>query len=183
MVTKVQGVQGTNAPISGFQFTVHSLPNSVGLDPLPLDAVGFSEVSGITDDTEAVEYKEGNDLYPDMLPGQTKPQELTLSRGVDRSGYLVAWRELVKERTYAPGQGFRCDLVLSIYDRQGSPQATGDAAEASLIRQYKFMDAWPRALSHDDLSSTSSEIILERVVICYRGAPELIFPVIQAVGG
>jgi phage tail-like protein len=182
VVTKVQGVQ-KNAPISGFQFTVHSLANAVGLDPIPINDVGFSEVSGLTDDTEAVEYKEGNDLYTDMLPGQTKPQELTLSRGVDRSGFLVAWRELVKERTYSPGQGFRCDLILSVYDRQGAPMAVGDAAEAALIRQYKFIDAWPRSLAHDDLNSTSSEIILERVVICYRGAPELIFPVVEVVGG
>ncbi len=177
MATRVQGVQ-RNAPISGFQFELHTVTNGE-INPLPMQAVGFSEVSGITDDTEAVEYKEGNDLYPDMLPGQTKPQELTLTRGVDRSGYLLAWRELVKERTYMPGHMYRCDLILSVYDRQGTPQAVGDGLESSLIRQYKFVDAWPRALSHDDLNSTNSEILLERVIICYRGAPELIFPIVE----
>ena len=174
MVTRVQGIQ-KNAPISGFQFELHTLSNG-SINPIPAANVGFSEVSGITDDTEAVEYKEGNDMYPDMLPGQTKPQELTLSRGVDRSGYLLAWRELVKERTFMPGQQYRCDLVLSVYDRQGTPQASGDGESSELIRQYKFKDAWPRSLSTDDLNSTSSEIIMERVIVCYRGAPELIFP-------
>lgn len=177
MVTRVQGVQ-RNAPISGFQFEVHTVTNGV-IDPIPSGQVGFSEVSGITDDTEAVEYKEGNDLYPDMLPGQTKPQELTLSRGVDFSGYLLAWRELVKERTFMPDHFYRCDLFVTVYQRQGTPQAVGDGVEARMIRQYKFTDAWPRALTHDDLSSTSSEITLERCIICYRGPAELTFPIVE----
>jgi phage tail-like protein len=176
MVTVVQGVK--NAPISGFQFEVHTIPNSHGYDPLKSATVGFSEVSGLTDDTEAVEYKEGNDMYPDMLPGQTKPQELTLSRGVDHSAYLLKWREKVKERTYAPGQGYRCDLVVTVYDRSGTPQARGDSSETLIMRQYKFLDAWPRSVTTDDLNSTSSEIILERVIICYRGAPVLLFPLV-----
>ena len=75
-----------------------------------------------------------------------------------------------------PGETFRCDLIVSVYDRSGTPKSRGDADEVQLVRQYMFKDAWPRSVSTDDLNSTSSEIILERVVMCYRGAPILLFP-------
>ena len=175
MATEAQGAT-KNAPVSGFQFEVYSLPNGT-INPIPQNMVGFSEVSGLTDETEAVEYKEGNDLYTDMLPGMTKPQELTLSRGVDRSNYLLSWRALVKEQFALPNQAYRCTIIVAMYDRTGTPKS-GESPE--LIRMWRFNDAWPRSLTQDDFSSTNSEINIERTILCYRGAPEVIFPVLTA---
>lgn len=165
-----------NAPVSGFQFEVYTMANHAGYDPIPKDKVGFTEVSGLADDTDAVEYKEGNDLYVDMLPGMSRPQELTLGRGVDRSGYLIAWRKAVREGTMMPDQGFRCDLFVVQYDRSGTPTSSGEEVVAEPIRVWKFTNAWPRSMSQDDLNSTASEISLERVVMCYRGPPEQVWP-------
>ena len=161
-----------NAPVSGFQFEVYSLSNGT-INPIPKNKVGFTEVSGLTDETEAVEYKEGNDLYADMLPGMTKPQELTLSKGTDRSNYLLSWRQLIKERYQLPNQAYRASIIVAMYDRTGTAKS-GESPE--LIRMWRFNDAWPRSLSQDDFSSSSSEINVERLVLCYRGAPEVIFP-------
>ena len=171
MATKGTGGVKT-APVSGFQFEVYSLTNGQ-IDPIPRNKVGFTEVSGLTDETDAVEYKEGNDLYTDMLPGMTKPQELTLAKGTDRSNYLLSWRMLVKERYQLPNQAYRCSIIVAMYDRTGTP-TSGDSPE--LIRMGRFNDAWPRSLAQDDFSSTNSEINVERLVLCYRGAPEVLFP-------
>ena len=165
-----------NAPVSGFQFEVYTLPNESNYDPIPKDKVGFTEVSGLVDDTEAVEYKEGNDLYVDMLPGMSRPQELTLGRGVDRSGYLIGWRKAVREATFMPDQSYRCDLFVVMYDRSGTPTSSGEDTVAEPIRVWKFPNAWPRSMTQDDLNSTNSEISIERAVICYRGPAEQIWP-------
>ena len=165
----------TNSPVSGFQFEVYTLSNGV-IDPIPRDKVGFTEVSGLTDETDAVEYKEGNDLYTDMLPGMTKPQELTLAKGTDRSNYLLSWRAFIKERYQLPGDDYRCTLIVAMYDRTGTAKSSGDGVSAELVRMWRFEKAWPRSLAQDDFNSTSSEINVERVILCYKGAPEIVFP-------
>ena len=176
MVT-VASSAAKNSPVSGFQFEVYTMANpESSYNPIQKNQVGFSEVSGLTDDTEAVEYKEGNDLYADMLPGMSRPQELTLGRGVDRSGHLIAWRKAVREQTFMPDGGYRCDLFVVMYDRSGTPTSKGDDTIAEPIRVWKFPQAWPRSMSQDDLNATSSEIAIERVVICYRGPAEQVWP-------
>lgn len=165
-------------PISGFQFQVWTLPAADGgIIYIPEGEVGFKEVTGLTAETEAVEYGEGNDLYVDMLPGRTTPQELVLARGVDRNGKLIAWHKTVQERTALPLDEVRADLIIGLYNRQGVPGAGGEA-DPELIRMWKFFRAWPKGYAADDLTTSSGEIILERLTLCYYGPPQLVFPTV-----
>lgn len=171
MATQAQG--GIVTPISGFQFEIYTLPNLFGNNFIPRRSVGFSEINGLSNETEAVEYKEGNDLYVDMLPGQTKPTELTLVKGVDISNYLRRWRALILERNALPTEQVRCTLIIVQYNRQGAPGAA--VQDTAPIRTWRGEEAWPRSLTQADFSSTNSEINTETLVVCFKGPlePEL----------
>jgi phage tail-like protein len=53
----------------------------------------FSEASGLTSDTNVVEYREGDDggLFVRKLPTGTEPTRITLTRGVISNPGLSAW--------------------------------------------------------------------------------------------
>ena len=53
----------------------------------------FSEASGLTSDTNVVEYREGDDggLFVRKLPTGTGPTRITLTRGVISDPGLSAW--------------------------------------------------------------------------------------------
>jgi len=53
----------------------------------------FSEASGLTTDTNVVEYREGDDggLFVRKLPTGTGPTRITLTRGVISNPGLSAW--------------------------------------------------------------------------------------------
>lgn len=173
MATRSHGTIQT--PTSGFQFTVHTLPNAAGLNPLPEGEVGFMEVDGLSDETEAVDFKDGNDLYTDKLPGQTKGSEITLKHGSDHSNYCEKWRAAVKERTVLPGQDYRNDTVITMWERQGAPGA-GGTAEPRRVKSWLAPLAWPRALNASNLSGTSSEIHTLDMILCFKGALEVLWP-------
>lgn len=172
MATRANGE--VQSPVSSFQFSIYTVPNEFGMNYLPEGEIGFSECSGLTDETEAVEFKEGDDLYVDKLPGQSKSPEVTLSHGLDRSNFLQKWRATIKERTKLPTAKARCDVIITVWDRQGAPGAAEVPAEK--ITVWKLKKAWPRSLELGDLKSTDSEINMMKLILCCYGPPEQIFP-------
>src|SRR3954470_17152741 len=58
---------------------------------------GFSEVSGLTTDTNIIEYREGNDTFGTVQkqPGLMKYNNLVLKRGFTADKSLWAWRKNV----------------------------------------------------------------------------------------
>ena len=175
MATRANGEVQT--PVSSFQFTIYTVPNEEGLNFLPEGEIGFSECSGLSDETEAVDFKEGNDLYIDKLPGQSKSPEITLSHGLDKSNYLQKWRAAVKERTTLPAPKYRCDVIITVWNRQGAPGAA--EVPSDKITVWKLKKAWPKSLELGDLKATDSEINMMKLVLCCYGPPEQIFPVLS----
>lgn len=174
MTTRANG-EASTTPISSFQFTVHSVDAlGNGVIYLPQGEIGFTDVSGLTEETEAYAYKEGNDGYERMLPGRTKSGEITLSRGLDRNSYLLRWREGIRERTALPTGNARNDVIITVYDRRGAPGAFEQAGD--IIRILRFKNAWPRSLEMGDLSGTASDINVTRCVLVFDGPYETIFP-------
>lgn len=150
-----------NDPYRKFQFQVYSIG---GCEPIPRAAqVGFSDVSGLRSDTEIVEYKEGDRRFTRKLPGKTSFDNVVLSRGVDRNGHLVAWRNRVIERggTAAPDDNLRTTLIIDMYDRRG---ITGNP-----IRTWRIEECWPAVLEYDDLSGGSSDVQIERLELANEG--------------
>ena len=79
---------GAADPFQGFQYRV--LIEGFGSE------VGFSTVSGLNEETEAIDYREGDDP-PRMrkLRGLTSFGNVTLSRGRDPNSIFRAWRDEV----------------------------------------------------------------------------------------
>lgn len=179
MTTRIDG-GAPSVPFSGFQFEVYTIPNDAGYEFIPQNMVGFTSVSGLNIDTDAVEYKEGNSLYTDMLPGMTKPVEVTLERGLDKSGYLLKWKNSITEGSYIGQRKFRADLIIVQYDRAGTQTSNPD--RATIVQAWRLREAWPKSYSQDDLGS-NSEITLERVTMCCYGPPEAVFGAVPSSVG
>lgn len=178
MATFAAGVRQT--PVSSFQFEVHTVPNGNGIIFLPQGQVGFTSVSGLSNETEMFIYKEGNDGYARALPGMTPPTQVTLTRGSDQSNFLEKWRAAVMERTQLPNPALFADLVVSMYDRRGTPNALGfdQPTGRVLVKQWRVKDAWPQNLTYGDLSA-NSEAHIHSLTICMTGPVEVTFPLLD----
>lgn len=175
MATRVNGNPET--PASAFQFRVYSTPaDKDGKGPtfLPEGQVGFTDVDGLTIETETVQYKEGNDMYVRTLPGRTMPSEVTFSRGMDRNGYLAAWKAATTERTAQPDDQIRNHVFVEVYRRQGVEGVA--EADTQIVQIWKIPDAWVSRLETDAFSGGSSEVTVQRMVLACDGPCELLFP-------
>ena len=77
-----------NDPYGQFNFVVE-------IDGLTV--AGFSEVSGLTTDTNLIEYREGNEQQGTVrkLPGLMKYNNIVLKRGCTKDTALWDWRKKV----------------------------------------------------------------------------------------
>jgi len=167
VATKLDGQNNAEAtPTNSFQFEVYSREGR----HLPHGKVGFSSVEGLSDETEAVEYKDGNDLYARKLPGMTKGGEITLKKGIDYSGWLWEWRKQVREGTWLPQQ-YQEDIVVVQYDRRGTDSSAAGVTP-SIVQAWVLRNAWPSSYNRDDLGA-SSEIAMESCTFCHDGPPEI----------
>src|SRR5258708_36762026 len=81
--------------------------------------VGFSEVSGLTQENQAIEYRDGS--FPEFssikMPGLRKFSNITLKRGIVKSDNdFFAWLATVKLNTVE-----RRDLVSSLLNKNHEP--------------------------------------------------------------
>ena len=69
-------------------------------------AAGFSEVSGLTTDTDVIEYRDNNeDIVARELPGLRKYANITLKRGYIASQDLWKWHQAVIQGAAQPKSG------------------------------------------------------------------------------
>lgn len=115
---------------------------------------GFKSVSGLTSETEVVEFREGGD--PEVvrkLPGRTKYSNIVLKRGiVDRDqNELWLWRKAI---------------IDGISDRRDGAVVLLDRAGREVVR-YPFFNAFPvawRGFNLDGDGDTEPSEILELAV-------------------
>ncbi|MEU8934283.1 phage tail protein [Streptomyces sp. NPDC048409] len=112
----------------------------------------FSELTGITSEVEPTEYiaadsKTGAIMHTKQF-GKTKPPTVVLRRGVDGSGTIWAWHQMV--RAGAPAA--RMSGTLKLLDASNKPKAT-----------YWMTDAWPSKVEVGNLRAGMSEVVLETV--------------------
>ncbi|NEC24743.1 phage tail protein [Streptomyces parvus] len=121
----------------------------------------FSELSGITSEVEPAEYLAAHYRTGDVIHtkqfGKVKPPTITLKRGVDGSGFFLAWHEMA--RLGKPSSRMSGTLEL---------QNAGGAAQAA----YRLFDAWPCKVEIGGLRAGSSEIVMETVTFtCEKIVP------------
>ena len=89
-----------------------------------ISRAGFSEVSGMSSSTDAVEYREGDDLRntPRKLAGLTKFGNVTLRWGVSDDSDFLDWVYSVAPTNTAPPTGMvRHNVTITLIDDAGNP--------------------------------------------------------------
>src|SRR6185369_8578827 len=109
-----------------------------------------SECSGLTMDTDVIEYRTGVDPFLSVrkLPGLRKYTNIVLKRGFTTSDYLWVWRKMVIE----PKKG-------EVYRRSGQIVLLGEDKEEVL--RWKFYDAFPSKLEGPGLNAKNNEVAIE----------------------
>lgn len=118
--------------------------------------LGFSEVSGLTIETQAIEYRDGlSPQYSSIkMSGIPKYSNITLKRGVvaNDSEFFV-WINAT-----ALNKPDRRDLVISLLNEEHAPVMT-----------WKVKNAWPVKLEGPGLKATGNEVAVESIELAHEG--------------
>lgn len=118
--------------------------------------VGFSEVSGLTQENQPIEYRDGSFLEysPIKMPGLRKVNNITLKRGIVKSDNDFAkWLSTVKLNTVE-----RRDLVISLLNEEHQP-----------VMVWKVQNAFPIKVEGPGLKATGNEVAIESIEIAHEG--------------
>jgi phage tail-like protein len=118
--------------------------------------VGFSEVSGLTQEKQAIEYRDGsfNEYSSMKMPGIPKYSNITLKRGVVAGDNdFMNWLSTVKLNTVD-----RRDLVISLLNEEHSPVMT-----------WKVHRAFPVKVEGPQLKAAGNEVAIESIELAHEG--------------
>lgn len=133
-------------PLPAFHFTVEWAGTRVG----------FTEVSGLTQENQAIEYRDGSFLeYSSIkMPGLRKFNNVTLKRGiVAQDNEFFAWLSTVKLNKVE-----RRDLVISLLNEEHQP-----------VMVWKIQNAFPVKVEGPALKATGNEVAIESIEIAHEG--------------
>ena len=115
---------------------------------------GFSEIGGLTTETDAIEYREGDkENTVTKLPGLKKFTNINMKRGFTNSKDLWEWRKKVMQ-----GKTERLDGTITLRN---------EAGEAALV--WQFFYGWPCKWSGPALNAKNNEVAIEEMEICVEG--------------
>jgi len=116
---------------------------------------GFSEASGLTTDTNIIEYREGAEQQGTTrkLPGLMKFNNIVLKRGYTADKKLYEWRKKVMD-----GKTQRASGSIVLLD---------EARNESL--RWNFREGWPSKWEGPALNAKTSEVAIETLEIAHEG--------------
>jgi phage tail-like protein len=113
-----------------------------------LTVAGFTEVSGITAESDVIEYREGSDAARvRKLPALYKFGNITLKRGYTLSRDLWEWRKSTLD-----GATVRHDGAVVLLDEAREPRL-----------RWEFFEAWIAKYEGPALNATANEAAIESV--------------------
>lgn len=117
---------------------------------------GFSECTFADTSTEAVEYREGNEI-PTVrkLSGLTKYGNITLKWGITDSMDLYKWRKQIID---TGAEGARKNIAIVLIDEAGKDKARWD-----------IVQAWPVKYDPADFNAKNNEVAIETLEIAHEG--------------
>jgi phage tail-like protein len=133
-------------PIPVFHFKVDWKGNNVGI----------SEASGMTQELQLLEYREGNnpDFSTKKQPGMHKYSNITLKRGVGKGDNdFFKWLNTVKMNTIE-----RRDLTISLLNEKHEP-----------LMVWKCHNAFPVKVDGPQLKASGNEIAVESIELAHEG--------------
>lgn len=133
-------------------------------DPVPtcrfyVDIAGiaqavFTEMSGLQLETEVTDYAEGGQNgFVHKLPGRTKVGNLTLKRGVTKSGEFFKWYEELLHGTVKPR-----NVTVSMYDVKGEQ-----------VMKWDFLNAYPVKWTGPQFSADGKNVAIETLELAHEG--------------
>lgn len=134
-----------NDPFASFNFLVESGG---------LLRAGFNECTGLNQETDAIEYREGNeDITVRKLPGLKKYGNITLKRGVAVGQDFLEWRKSVES-----GDIDRREISIILLDEQRNEKV-----------RYNLTNAWPSKWTGPELKAGANEIAVESMELSVEG--------------
>lgn len=121
---------------------------------------GFSEVSGLTTDTNIIEYREGNEVADGesttrKLPGLIKYNNIVLKRGFTKDLSAYNWRlKVIQGKTSAA----RTSGSITLLDEARNP-----------VLRWTFRQGWPSKWEGPALNGKTSEVAIESMEIAHEG--------------
>jgi phage tail-like protein len=115
---------------------------------------GFSECSGLTTETNVVEYRTGDeDITVRKLPGLKKFNNISLKRGFTSGKELWEWRKKVLD-----GKTQR---------QAGSIVLLNEARQPAL--RWNFREGWPSKWEGPTFNAKNNEVAIETLEIAHEG--------------
>ena len=118
---------------------------------------GFTEVTGLDMQIEAIEYREGSspEYSKIKMPGMRKFSNITLKRGtVAGDSDFYKWVQNINLDTAVE----RRDITISLLDETHAP-----------VLSWKAKQAFPVKLAASDLKSDGNEVAIESIEIAHEG--------------
>jgi phage tail-like protein len=118
--------------------------------------IGFSEVTGLTQEIQAIEYRDGS--FPEYssikMPGLRKYSNITLKRGVIKADNdFFKWLSTVKMNTIE-----RRDLTISLLNENHEP-----------VMVWKAHNAFPVKVEGPQLKAAGNEVAIEAIELAHEG--------------
>jgi len=120
-----------------------------------LSTGAFSEVSGLTADGDAVDYREGTDLRSNVrkLPGLRKYMNITLKRGYTTNRELWDWYMNIVN-----GVADRRNVTIVLKNEQRQP-----------ILRWHADEAWINKIEGPSMKASGNEVAIESVELVHEG--------------
>ncbi len=118
--------------------------------------IGFTEITGLSLETEVIEYREGNspEYNKIKMPGLRKFGNITMKRGTfpgDNDYYK--WFDTVKLNTIE-----RRNITITLLNENHEP-----------VVIWKIKNAWPVKIQSPDLKSDANEAAIESIEVAHEG--------------
>ncbi len=117
---------------------------------------GFSDVSGLGDEVNYSEYRNGNEKFNTVrkIPNTHKLDDVTLKRGLVGSTDLFVWLKTVREGTVDARS-----VTITLFDEARQPVAT-----------WKLRRAQPKKWTGPTLAAKGGgEVAMEELSLCHEG--------------
>lgn len=134
-----------NDPYAAFNFLVE-IEN--------VTVAGFHEVSGLTSETDAIDYRNGDEEnIVRKLPGLKKVMPIALKRGYTDAIELWEWRKKVLD-----GQTERQSGSIVLLDEARQP-----------VLRWNFREGWPSKWEGPSFNAKNNEVAIEALEIQHEG--------------
>ncbi len=112
----------------------------------------FAEVSGLSCETQVIEYREGGDTHVKYLPGITRCGPVSLKKGMTTNTELWNWYESVVDGSFT-----RRSMSIILMDNAKVDQ-----------RRWNLFECFPVQWSMGTLDGKGNDVLMEEVVVVFE---------------